>query len=146
MSLRQQELLMDAGSAYSRLQSEFVERVMAASVHILGKAGKFAGEEFNVNGREITLKHTSPLARAQDQEDLLALQQFMQIGAGFGPEAFMLGTKVEDTVAWAGQKLGIEQKLLRTTEERKEMQEQMAKAQAQAQQAQQAQQGQQADG
>jgi len=136
MSLRSQELLMDAGSAYSRLQSEFVEKVMTAAVSILSNAGKFRGEEFKIDGREITLKHTSPLARAQDQEDLIAMQQFMQMGAGFGPEAFMLGTKVEDAVAWIGQKLGIDQKLLRNEQERIEMQKQAAEAMQQQQQAQ----------
>ena len=131
MSLRSQELLMDAGSAYSRLQTEFVERIIAAAVHILGKAGKIA--PIVVNGRETTLKHTSPLSRAQDQEDLLAMQQFMQMGAGFGPEAFALGTKIEDAVAWIGQKLGIEQKLLRTEQERVEMQEKAAEVMKQQQ-------------
>jgi len=142
MSLRGQELLMDAGSAYSRLQTEFVERIMAAAVYILAKNGKITS--MKVNGRDATLKHTSPLARAQDQEDLLAMQQFMQMGAGFGPEAFALGAKVEDTVSWIGQKLGIEQKLLRSEEERIEMQEKAAEAMKQQQVA--GQQGQTANG
>jgi hypothetical protein len=64
------------------------------------------------------------------------MQQFMQMGAGFGPEAFMLGTKVEDAVAWIGQKLGIDQKLLRNEQERVEMQKQAAEAMQQQQQAQ----------
>ena len=137
MSLRSQELLMDAGSAFSRLQSEFIEKLIKASVSILREAGKIP--EIAVDGKEVTIKHTSPLARAQDQEDLLSMQQFMQMGAGFGPEAFALGAKVEDTVSWIGKKLGIDQKLLRTEQERKEMQEQAAQAmQQQAQQEQQA--------
>ena len=126
MSLRSQELLMDAGSAYSRLQSEFVEKIMAAAVDILARNGKIT--YMKVNGRDATLKHTSPLARAQDQEDLMAMQQFMQMGAGFGPEAFALGAKVEDAVSWIGQKLGIEQKLLRNEQERIEVQQQAAEA------------------
>lgn len=126
MSLRSQELLMDAGSAYSRLQSEFVEKIMAAAVDILVRNGKIT--YMKVNGRDATLKHTSPLARAQDQEDLMAMQQFMQMGAGFGPEAFALGAKVEDAVSWIGQKLGIEQKLLRNEQERIEVQQQAAEA------------------
>jgi hypothetical protein len=138
MSLRQQELLMDAGSAFSRLQSEFIEKLIKVSVSILREAGKIP--EIAVDGKEVTIKHTSPLARAQDQEDLLSMQQFMQMGAAFGPEAFALGAKIEDTVAWIGQKLGIDQKLLRTEQERIEMQEKAAEAmkQQQAQQEQQA--------
>jgi len=131
MSLRSQELLMDAGSAFSRLQSEFIEKIIKAVVYILKEEGKLG--DFKVDGREVTIKHTSPLARAQDQEDLLAMQQFMEMGAGFGPEVFALGAKVEDTVSWIGKKLGIEQKLLRTEQERIEMQKQAAAAMQQQQ-------------
>jgi len=132
MSLRSQELLMDAGSAFSRLQSEFIEKIIKSAVYILREAGKI--QNIAVDGKEVTIKHTSPLARAQDQEDLVAMQQFMQMGAGFGPEAFALGTKIEDAVSWIGQKLGIDQKLLRTEDERKQMQEQAAQAMQQQQQ------------
>jgi hypothetical protein len=134
MSLRSQELLMDAGSAFSRLQSEFIEKIIKAVVYILREEGKLP--DMQVDGREVTIKHTSPLARAQDQEDLIAMQQFMEMGAGFGPEAFALGAKIEDMPAWIGHKLGIEQKLLRTEQERTEMQEKAAKAMQQQQQAQ----------
>lgn len=131
MSLRSQELLMDAGSAFSRLQSEFIEKIIKVVVSILKDAGKLP--DIAVDGKEVTIKHTSPLARAQDQEDLLAMQQFMQMGAAFGPEAFALGAKIEDSVAWIGKKLGIEQKLLRTEQERIEMQQQAAEAMKQQQ-------------
>ena len=136
MSMRGQELVMDAGSAFSRLQTEFLEKIIKRAVYILKKNGKIG--DFKVDGREVTIKHTSPLARAQDQEDLLAIQQFMQMTIGLGPEIFGLGTKVEDLPSWIGQKLGLDQELLRSEEERNELQEQAAQvmqeqAQAQAQ-------------
>jgi len=124
MSMRGQELVMSAGSAFSRLQTEFVEKVIRRVVHILSSEGKI--DPVQVDGRLVTIKHTSPLAKAQDQEDLLSMQQFMEMGAAFGPEMFGLGAKLEDIVAWTGQKLGIEQKLLRTDAERAVMQEQAA--------------------
>jgi len=125
---------MDAGSAFSRLQTEFLEKIIKRAVYILKKNGKIG--DFKVDGREVTIKHTSPLARAQDQEDLLAIQQFMQMTIGLGPEIFGLGTKVEDLPSWIGQKLGLDQELLRSEEERNELQEQAAQVmqeQAQAQ-------------
>ena len=136
MSMRGQELVMDAGSAFSRLQTEFLEKIIKRAVYILKKNGKIG--DFKVDGREVTIKHTSPLARAQDQEDLLAIQQFMQMTIGLGPEIFGLGTKVEDLPSWIGQKLGLDQALLRSEQERNELQEQAAQvmqeqAQAQAQ-------------
>lgn len=132
MALRGQELIQDSGSAFSRLQTEFVEKVIRRSVHILKSEGKMP--DIRVDGKEVTIKHTSPLARAQDQEDLLAMQQFLTTIGQMGPETAMLGAKMEDIPAWIGRKLGIEQKLMRSTEERTQMQEQAAQMAA-AQQA-----------
>ena len=135
MSMRGQELVMDAGSAFSRLQTEFIEKIIKRSVYILKKNGKVG--DFKVDGREVTIKHTSPLARAQDQEDMLAVQQYMEMSMALGPEVFALGTKMEDLPAYIGKKLGIDQELLRSTEERAEIQAQaeeaMQQQQAQAQ-------------
>jgi hypothetical protein len=135
MSMRGQELVMDAGSAFSRLQTEFIEKIIKRSVYILKKNGKVG--DFKVDGREVTIKHTSPLARAQDQEDMMAIQQYMEMSMALGPEVFALGTKMEDLPAYIGKKLGIDQELLRSTEERAEIQAQaeeaMQQQQAQAQ-------------
>lgn len=133
MALRGQELMQDSGSAFSRLQTEFIEKVIKRAVYILKRNGKIP--DIRVDGKEVTIKHTSPLARAQDQEDLLAMQQFIEFNGALGPENLMLGVKVEDLPSWSGKKLGIEQKLLRTDDERTEMQQQAAQALA-AQQAQ----------
>ena len=132
MSLRGQELVMDAGSAFARLQTEFIEKVVKRSIDILKRNGKVP--DIRVDGKEVTIKHTSPLARAQDQSELLAVQQFIQMGAAFGPEMFGLGAKVEDMVAYIGKKLGIKAELLRTQDERKQLQEQAAQAAAAQQQ------------
>lgn len=133
MALRGQELVQDSGSAFSRLQTEFIEKVIKRSVHILKSEGKMP--DIRVDGKEVTIKHTSPLARAQDQEDLLAMQQFLSTTAQLGPEVAMLGAKMEDIPAWIGKKLGIEQKLMRNEQERAQMQEQAAQMAAAQQQA-----------
>ena len=132
MALRGQEMIQDSGSSFSRLQTEFVEKVMKRTVSILKAAGKIP--PIKVDGKEVTIKHTSPLARAQDQEDLLSMQQFLGSVAQLGPEMMLLGLKMEDIPAWIGKKLGIEQKLMRSNVERKQMQQQAAAA-AQQQQA-----------
>ena len=66
------EFTQRIGSSYGRLQTEFVERGLHRSVALLKSIGKMP--DFKIDGREITLKHLSPLARAQDQEELLGLQ------------------------------------------------------------------------
>jgi hypothetical protein len=133
MALRNQELVQDAGSAFGRMQTEFVEKVLRRVVYILTRAGKIP--PIRVDGREVTIKHTSPLARAQDQEDLVALNQYISTVGQLGPEVLALGTKLEDLPAFVGDKLGIDQDLLRDEAERQEMQEQAAAAAQQQQEA-----------
>lgn len=135
MTLRNQELVMNAGAAFSRLQSEFIEKIIKRAVYILKKNGKIP--DIRVDGKEVTIKHTSPLARAQDQEDLIAVQQWIELGAAVGPEVFGLGAKVESLPNYIGKKLGIDQDLMRTEAEKKEIQEKAAQAQAAAAQPQQ---------
>lgn len=126
MAMRGQELVMDAGSAFSRLQTEFIEKIIKRAVYILRKNGKIG--DFKVDGKDVTIKHTSPLARAQDQEDVMAVQQFMEMAGALGPEVFALGAKLEDMPSYIGKKLGIDQKLLRSEEERRELQSKAAEA------------------
>jgi len=133
MALRNQELVQDSGSAFGRLQSEFVEKVIKRTVSVLKQAGKIP--PITVDGREVTIKHTSPLARAQDQDELVAMNQYLATVSQLGPEIMGLGTKLEDLPQWLGKKLGIESDLLRTEAEREELAEQAAMAQAQAAQA-----------
>lgn len=138
ISLRGQEALMDSGSDYGRLQTEFIEKIIKRGIYILGKQGKIP--KIRVDGKEITIKHTSPLARAQDQEDLLAYDQYMQRLAPLGQEVMMLGVKVEDIPGFLGDKLGIPQELQRDKPERDELMkmvaEMLAAQQAAAQEAQ----------
>ena len=121
MALRNQELVQDAGSAFGRMQNEFVERVVRRAVHVLKRAGKIP--DITVDGREVSIKHTSPLARAQDQDDLVALNQYLATIGQLGPEILNLGTKVEDVPQFVATKLGIEQALIRDEGERMELQQ-----------------------
>jgi len=125
VSLRGQEALMDSGSDYGRLQTEFIEKIIKRGIYILGKQGKIP--KIRVDGREVTIKHTSPLARAQDQEDLLAYDQYMQRLAPLGQEVMMLGVKMEDVPGYLGEKLGIPQDLQRDKPEREELMQMVAK-------------------
>ena len=119
MAIRNQELVQDSGSAFGRMQTEFVEKIIKRAVSILKRAGKIP--DIRVDGKEVTIKHTSPLARAQDQDDLVAVNQYLQTVGQLGPEVLGLGTKLEEFPAYIGKKLGLEADLLRTKVEREEM-------------------------
>ena len=119
MAIRNQELVQDSGSAFGRMQTEFVEKIIRRAVSILKRAGKIP--DIRVDGKEVTIKHTSPLARAQDQNDLVAVNQYLEIVGQLGPQILGLGTKLEDLPAYIGKKIGIDADLLRTTVERDEL-------------------------
>ena len=59
----------------------------------LAKQGKIP--PIKVDGREVTIKHTSPLSRAQDQEDLMAYDMLMERMAPLGQEVTALGIKID---------------------------------------------------
>jgi len=131
ISMRGQEFIMDSGSDFGRLQTEFVEKVMKRGIHILAKLGKIP--DIRIDGKEVTIKHTSPLSRAQDQEDLMAYDQYMERLAPLGQEVLALGVKIEDIPGYLGDKLGIPQDLQRTKPEREEMMKMVAGMLAQQQ-------------
>lgn len=128
--VEQRDFVQLSGSGFGRVQTEFIERVLGRCVALLRSIGKMA--DFKVDGREVTLKHLSPLARAQDQEELLSLQTAMASIAPFGPEAVMLAFKTDKIGEWIAKKAGVDASVLRTDGERDQMQKQLAAAAAAA--------------
>jgi len=134
-AVEHKELVEDIGSSYGRLQTEFSEKVLKRAVDILSRNGKIA--KLKVDGREITLKHTSPLAKAQDNEDLLTFQQFLEMLMPFGEQVIAKGIKTDKVPAYLGKKLGVDQDMIRTEAERKEYDKAMQQALAAAAEAEQ---------
>lgn len=127
------EFVMQAGAAYGRVQSEFIEKVIARSVHLLQSIGKMA--KIKVDGKEVTLKHTSPLARAQDTEDLQNLGNAVALAtAAAGPEMYQLAVKTDEIPGHVFKKAGIPAELVRSPEERTEKANQITAAAMAAQQ------------
>lgn len=132
MLMRQQELIRDAGSSFGRLQRELVNQIVTKAVWLLQRNGKLP--EFMVDGREVRVRPISPLARAQDQEDLVIWQTLWEQVSQLGPEVAMLGVKVEDVPEYLADKLGLPSKLMRTERERGQLQVMVAKMMAEGQQ------------
>jgi len=129
------EFVQQTGAAFGRIQAELIERLVNRVVDLLQRIGRMA--RLKVDGMEVQLKHTSPLARAQDNEELMALQNgvgLAQVAAG--QEAFALAVKVEEIPGYVFRKAGLPADLVRTADEREEklqqIQQQMAIANAQA--------------
>ena len=76
----------------------------------------------NVNGEEVTIKHVSPLAKAEDIEDFQNILTWAQSNIGIvGPEVFMGSVKVENFPQVTSEMLGIPAELVRTEAERTQL-------------------------
>ncbi len=134
--LRNKELLEDIGSSFGRLQAEMLFRIVQQTSAILIAQGKMA--PISIDGKEVQVRYTGPLSRAQDLEEIENLRAYLEVvGGALGPEIMMLGTKVEELPEFVAEKLGVPTRLVRSAAERNELQ-QLA-LEAQQQQAQQAQ-------
>lgn len=125
MMLRNQEMLKQAGAALGRLKTELVEPFVAACVDILSSRGVIA--PIVVDGKDVSLKQTSPLAKAEDQEDFQSSQVWfnsvVELGQLLGPEAILGTVRVEELAGYWADKLGVPEELIRSKAERKTMAE-----------------------
>jgi len=119
--LRNQEMLKQAGASLGRLKTELIEPLVSACVDVLKSRGLFPN--IKIDGKDVTLKQTSPLAAAEDQEDFQNSQVWFnsvaQLGNVLGPEAIMGSVKVEELAGYWADKLGVPEDLIRDENDRK---------------------------
>ena len=120
VAIESRELAKRIGSAFGRLQTEILVPILKRVVAILTRRGLIVPIE--LEGRDVTVKFTSPLARAQDGEDLLAVQQAVQFVLGTsGPEQVLMAYKTEDFGTWAAEKTGMPAELVRSEIEKQQI-------------------------
>lgn len=128
VNAREGESFEMTSAAFSRFQTELLERLIKRMVDVLQKAGKIA--PIVVDGKEVTIKFTSPLAKQQDRQDIGVVVEFAQTLAATGipPEELARHIKFEDVPHYISENIGFPSKLMRTEEERNEqdMKQQMA--------------------
>ena len=127
------ELMMQQGSSFGRLQTETVEATISRVTDVLARRG--AMPNIRIDGRMMTLKHTSPLARAQDFEDLENLRLTLE---SVPEESLALGIKIEDLGTFVAEKTGLDPLLIRSPDEKAQFQAQAAELLANPEQVQQA--------
>lgn len=128
---RMADMARRVGSAYGRLQYEFVQPVIKRVVHILRKQGRIHLP--TVNGREVRVTATSPLARSQNYEDVNAVDRWLEVlGVRFGPQMVNMIAKGEEAGAWLATKLGVPSELVRNAAERQQLAKQMGQMANQA--------------
>jgi len=117
---RMADLSRRMGSAFGRLQTEVLIPIIKRVAFILTRRGIIA--PLQLDGREIAIKFTSPLANAQDGEDILNVQQAVQfVLQNAGPDQAKIGFKLEDFGTWVAAKTGMPSELVRTEAEKKQI-------------------------
>ena len=120
ITIRKQMDLQESGGFFSRLFTEFVNKVVSRSVYLLSKEGLIP--QIKIDGKDYTIKHTSPLAMAMDLEDVDVVDQVVQRLMSYDPTGALMaaGLKLEDVPAYISSKLGLDPELVRTEAEREE--------------------------
>ena len=133
IAIESRELAKRIGSAFGRLQTEVLIPILKRVVAILTRRGLIM--PIQLDGRDVDVKFPSPLARAQDGEDLLSLQQAIQFVANnAGPELIATSFKIEDFGSYVARKTGMASELVRSNAEKQQAIQAGAEASAAQQQ------------
>ena len=131
---RMADLSRRIGSAFGRLQAEFIQPVLQRVVYILKKQGRI--DIPTLNGREGKVRSVSPLAQAQANQDIGSVSRFLELAnQAFGPEAVNVLINSEETAAYLAKKFGVPDNLIRDKAEREKiiaLMQQMQQSQPQA--------------
>ncbi len=131
---RMKELSQNLGSAFGRMISEAVIPIVSRTLAVMNNA-ELIDLPLRVNGLEVKIQPTSPLALAQTNEEVQKTLQWIQMASQFGP-AGQMAIKVDAAADYLADQLGIPPEVRTTMEEREQMAQQMT-AMAQQQSAQQ---------
>jgi hypothetical protein len=132
ISVADRNRLWAMNGEYNRIMAELLAKIVGRGVFILQKKGLMA--KFKVNGRSVAVKYTSPFAKTQNTDDVIALQETMQVLAPLGPEALQMGLKVKDIPAYVARLKGVPESLIMSDNDREELAKRTVKAAQLAQQ------------
>lgn len=133
VGVRTSQLAEVMGSSFGRMQYEFVVPLIRRISYLLKQAGEI--ELPRVNGREIAVMATSPLARGMKFEEVQNMTNFYgTIAQMVGPEAVKTYVKTDKMVERMAKNFEVPADILTTEEERVEAATQMGEAMGQAEQ------------
>lgn len=125
--IRNQEFLKQSGASIGRLKSELIEPLVAACVDILIQRGKMP--DISVDGKDVTIKQASPLAKSEDLENFQNTQLWLSTMAQFVPQEIIgLKVKVENLPSEFQKQLGVNPELLRSEAETQQVAKQVQAA------------------
>ena len=120
---RMKLLSVNLGSAFGRQIRECMIPVVRRSMQIMDERG-LINLPLKINGLEVKIVPVSPLAQAQNMDDVQDVMQWAQIAASMGPVA--QSTVKQDAIAdFVADKLGVPNNLRTSDEERQEIEQQI---------------------
>lgn len=125
---RMRELAQNLGSAFGRMISEIMTPVVTRVLAIMDEMG-IIEMPLRINGLEVRVTPTSPLARAQSLDQVQSILQWAQIAQGLGIEG-QAAVKTEVIPDVIADMLGIPAAVRTTPDERQSRIEQLVQQQA----------------
>ena len=120
---RMRLLATNMGSAFGRLITETMVPLVRRSMQIMDDRG-LINLPLRINGLEVRVIPVSPLAKAQNLDDIQDVMQWAQISSSLGPVA--QSTVKQDAIAdFVADKLGVPIDLRTSDEERQELEQQI---------------------
>ena len=124
---RMKELATNLGAAFGRLITETMQPIVRRTLEIMDERGLIV-LPLKVNGLEVKVVPVSPVAKAQNLEDVQNVLQWHQVNQALGPGAAMT-ENIEAISDFVGDRLGVPANL-RTTPEQRDQAKQAAMAMA----------------
>ena len=119
---RMKELAQNMGAAFGRLITETMVPIIRRTLQIMDEKGLIQ-LPLKIDGLEVKVVPISPLAKAQNLDEVNEVMQFFQIANSLGPGG-MAEIKPDAIAAFVGDKLGIAAKLRNSEEEKQQIQQQ----------------------
>lgn len=121
ISLRQQDLANRIGSSFGRLQFEFIGPLVNRVLDILDRRGLLPVSlgDIKVDGKAISIDYQSPLAQAQDEEELVNTLRYVETIVGtVGPQMLPMFVNIQEFAKIVSKNLGVSEKLQTSDEQR----------------------------
>ncbi len=132
---RLKRLATDLAGAYARLVLEIIKPLVQRIIDVLYRR-KLIKTNLTIDQLLLKVEIVSPIARAQQAQDVSQLVDWLQIIlATGGKEAMMLTAKIEDVFTEIGRKLGVPERLIRSERDKGQLMKMVAQIIANAQMA-----------
>lgn len=124
------------GPLYGRAQAELLVPILERSFGLAYRTGVLGKAPEELQGRNLSFKFVSPLARAQQLEDVASIERFMQSAAAIAgvDQTAIDNINTDSAMQVLASRLGVPTDVMRTNAERDQYRQQKAQAQQQAQQ------------